>query len=151
MQRFHIKWKSFSHLHNTEETYAFLQERKFKGFKRIDNYIKQIWARENEILTSGRASREDLEAFAIENERVKEVSRAITGREGEEKEGGTNADLESFCSQIQESFKVVERILAQRDGPPNDNYNYHGVEYFCKWNSESAPLFLQLGSAARGR
>jgi len=76
-QRFHIKWKNFSHLHNTEETYAFLQERKFKGFKRIDNYIKLIWARENEILTSGRATREDLEAFAIENERVKEVSRLV--------------------------------------------------------------------------
>ena len=106
--RFHVKWKGYSHLHNTEETYAFLQERRFKGLKRIDNYIKLVWQRENDILRNGLASREDLEAFAIERERVKEV---------------------------QESFKVVERILAQRDGPPNENYNSHGVEYFCKWSN----------------
>ncbi|KAG6378136.1 chromodomain-helicase DNA-binding protein [Boletus reticuloceps] len=36
--RFHIKWKNFSHLHNTDETYEFLK--RFKGLKRVDNYIK---------------------------------------------------------------------------------------------------------------
>lgn len=27
-QRFHVKWKGYSHIHNTDETYQFL-----KGFK----------------------------------------------------------------------------------------------------------------------
>lgn len=74
MQRFHIKWKGFSHLHNTEETYEFLRKSSFKGFKRIDNYIKQVWQRERNIMQGAYTTREDLEAFAIEKERVREVS-----------------------------------------------------------------------------
>lgn len=72
-QRFVIKWKGFSHLHNTEETYEYLRASKYKGFKRVDNYIKSVWTIQNRILTSPSTTREDLEAFNIEKERINEV------------------------------------------------------------------------------
>lgn len=77
LQRFIIKWKGYSHLHNTEETYEFLRTSRFKGFKRVDNYIKSVWTIQNRILTSSATSREDLEAFNIEKERINEVRIAV--------------------------------------------------------------------------
>lgn len=54
------------------------------------------------------------------------------------RDGATLTRLDStlFPSQIQESFKVVERVLSQRDAPPTDEHPYHSVEYFCKWSSK---------------
>ncbi len=55
-QRFHIKWKGFSHLHNTDETYEFLK--RFKGVKRVDNYIKAYKSWQARLQAPG-LSRED--------------------------------------------------------------------------------------------
>ncbi|KAF8325229.1 SNF2 family N-terminal domain-containing protein [Cantharellus anzutake] len=84
--RFHIKWKNFSHLHNTDETYEFLK--RYKGMKRVDNYIKTVWAAERATLVRTDISREELEAFQIDKERRQEwlegckiVERAIDSRE----------------------------------------------------------------------
>jgi len=39
---FHIKIKiKVSHLHSTGETHEFLK--RYKGMKRVDNYIKSVW------------------------------------------------------------------------------------------------------------
>ena len=35
LQRFHIKWKNLSHLHNTDETHEFLK--RYMGTKHVDN------------------------------------------------------------------------------------------------------------------
>ncbi|KZO98784.1 hypothetical protein CALVIDRAFT_548825 [Calocera viscosa TUFC12733] len=93
--RFHIKWKNFSHLHNTEETYEFLK--RYKGLKRVDNFIKQVLQPYNSVLKHG--SREEVEAVQIDRVRKMEES---------------------------EGFKIVERILSERQGEDE-------VEYFCKW------------------
>lgn len=37
--------------------------------------------------------------------------------------------------QMLETYKVVERVLVQRDAPPTDAKPWHRVEYFCKWTS----------------
>ena len=97
-QRFHIKWKNFSHLHNTDEVYEFLK--RFKGLKRVDNYIKtyKVYL---ERLGATDLSREDYETLLLDKEREKEEL---------------------------ETFKTVERIIAQRDTDSQQ------VEYFCKWN-----------------
>ncbi|EMD37878.1 chromodomain-helicase DNA-binding protein [Gelatoporia subvermispora B] len=96
--RFHIKWKNFSHLHNTDETYEFLK--RFRGLKRVDNYIKAYRAYQD-LLNAPDLSREDYETLLLEKEREREEL---------------------------ETFKTVERIIAQRE---NDEGK---VEYFCKWN-----------------
>jgi chromodomain-helicase-DNA-binding protein 1 len=85
-KRFHIKWKNFSHLHNTDETYEFLK--RFKGLKRVDNYIKSYKLYKARLQTPGLTS-EDVEALMLDKEREKE-------------------DLESF--------RNVERIVAHREG-----------------------------------
>jgi chromodomain-helicase-DNA-binding protein 1 len=37
--------------------------------------------------------------------------------------------------QIFESYKVVERVLGQRDAAPDDSHPFHRVEYFVKWTN----------------
>ncbi|KAF5370613.1 hypothetical protein D9758_001914 [Tetrapyrgos nigripes] len=99
--RFHIKWKNFSHLHNTDETYEFLK--RFKGLKRVDNYIKSHKQWKARLNAPG-LSREDAEALMLEKEREKE-------------------DLEHY--------KIVERIIAHREAMDADGNP--SVEYYCKW------------------
>lgn len=45
----------------------------FKGMKRVDNYIKGPFARQQQMEKTKMLSREDYEAYAIERERLKEV------------------------------------------------------------------------------
>lgn len=102
--RFLIKWKGYSHLHNTQELYEFLK--RFKGFKRVENYIKQVWQNEQNMLGQAQTSREDIEALQIDKERQRELV---------------------------ENFKTVERIVAQRDNEPNKDVPYSHLAYLCKW------------------
>ncbi|KAG6833521.1 hypothetical protein H0H87_005172 [Tephrocybe sp. NHM501043] len=93
--RFHIKWKSFSHLHNTDETYEFLK--RFRGLKRVDNYIKAYKLWESRLNAPGLTS-EDREILLLDKERQKEdletfrtVERVIDQRENAE------GEVEYFC------------------------------------------------------
>ncbi|KIO30341.1 hypothetical protein M407DRAFT_20608, partial [Tulasnella calospora MUT 4182] len=95
--RFHIKWKNFSHLHNTDETYEFLK--RFKGVKRVDNYIKQVIGTEKMVFNNPSVTKEELETFNIERERrqdwlegCKIVERVVSIRERRDKQG-----IEYFC------------------------------------------------------
>lgn len=109
--RFHIKWKSFSHLHNTDETYEFLK--RFKGLKRVDNYIKAYNAYKARLKAPGLSS-EDYEAILLEKEREKE-------------EWETN--------------KVVERVIASRDSATVEGQSEYfckwtGLNYdHCTWET----------------
>lgn len=102
--RFIIKWKGYSHLHNTQELYDFLKP--IKGFKKVENYVKQIWTAQNALLTDPTVSKEELEAVEIEKERVRDTL---------------------------ESYKTVERIISQRDSPPSNEFPYKHVAFLCKW------------------
>ncbi|KAG5654408.1 hypothetical protein H0H81_003232 [Sphagnurus paluster] len=109
--RFHIKWKGFSHLHNTDETYEFLK--RFRGLKRVDNYIKgyKIW--QSRLAAPG-LTREDIEALHLDKEREKE-------------------DLETF--------RIVERILSHREAETGDmEYfcKWTGLNYeHCTWETQA--------------
>ncbi|KAG6903097.1 hypothetical protein C0995_006284 [Termitomyces sp. Mi166 len=108
--RFHIKWKSFSHLHNTDETYEFLK--RFRGLKRVDNYIKayKVWEAR---LNSPGLSREDREILLLDKEREKE-------------------DLETF--------RTVERVIDQRENESGEvEYfcKWCGLNYdHCTWETQ---------------
>lgn len=106
--RFVIKWKGYSHLHNTSELWTFLKG--CKGFKRVENYVRNIWTPANAILNDPRSSREDIEAFRVDEERHKEAL---------------------------ESYKVVDRIVAQRDNPPTKDRPFSHLAYLCKWKGLS--------------
>ncbi|KAG8683379.1 hypothetical protein FRC09_016115, partial [Ceratobasidium sp. 395] len=98
--RFHIKWKGFSHLHNTEEGYEFLK--RYKGLKRVDNYIKNVWARDAAFQVrraAGEVSPEEVEAYQLEKERIKEnleqcrsVERIVCARTRELEDGSPTTD-----------------------------------------------------------
>ena len=41
-KQFLIKWKGWSHLHNTWESKDTLQQQNVKGMKKLDNFIKRM-------------------------------------------------------------------------------------------------------------
>ncbi|KAI9463589.1 SNF2 family N-terminal domain-containing protein [Lactarius psammicola] len=105
--RFHIKWKGFSHLRNTDETYEFLK--RYKGLKRVDNYIKAFKAYQARLAASGLTS-EERETLLLDKEREKQ-------------------DLELY--------KTVERVVSHRDGSKGEiEYfcKWNGLNYeHCTW------------------
>ena len=109
-QRFHIKWKNFSHLHNTDETYEFLK--RFKGLKRVDNYIRAYKQYEVRLTAPGLTS-EERETLLLDKEREKEEL---------------------------ETYKTVERIVAQReaaDGSVEYFCKWTGLNYeHCTWEAQ---------------
>ncbi|KAL4402912.1 ATP-dependent DNA helicase Hrp3 [Malassezia pachydermatis] len=102
--RFVIKWRGYSHLHDTHELYDFLQ--RFPGFKRVTNYIKSVWQPMHAIATDPEATREDLETLQIQRERQRELL---------------------------ETYRTVERVIAQRDSPATKEVPYTHTEYLCKF------------------
>lgn len=102
--RFVIKWKGYSHLHNTSELYDFLKT--CKGFKRVENYIRNLWTPTQAMLKDPNTTREDAEAIQVDQERIKEAF---------------------------ESYKVVERIISQRDNEPTKDRPFSHLAYLCKW------------------
>lgn len=127
IQRFHIKWKNFSHLHNTDEVYEFLK--RFKGLKRVDNYIK-AYKIDQERLKNPRLSREDLETILLRRERDKEEL---------------------------EMHKTVERVIAQRDNEQavvEYFCKWNGLNYeHCTWElqDEIRPIAKEQIDAFRKR
>lgn len=93
--RFLVKWQGYSHIHNTWETYEYLK--RFKGFKRVENYIKGVWLARQRILNDPATSREDLEALEIDKERMSEQL---------------------------DGYKIVERIIAERNAPANHDIDH---------------------------
>lgn len=98
-QRFHIKWKGYSHLHNTDELYEFLKQ--YKGIKRVDNYIKNQLAMLREI---NMGDLEEEESYKIQRERQKEalerlkvVERIIAHRTRSDELDNTKVIPEYFC------------------------------------------------------
>ncbi|KAH7888521.1 SNF2 family N-terminal domain-containing protein [Phlebopus sp. FC_14] len=109
--RFHIKWKNFSHLHNTDETYEFLK--RFKGLKRVDNYIKAYKVYQARLNAPG-LSTEDAEALLLDKEREKEEL---------------------------ETYKIVERIVSHRESADNNTEyfcKWTGLNYeHCTWEDQT--------------
>ena len=126
-QRFHIKWKGFSYLRNTDETYEFLK--RYKGLKRVDNYIKAYKAYQARLAASGLTS-EERETLLLDKEREKQ-------------------DLELY--------KTVERIVSQRDGIKGEiEYfcKWNGLNYeHCTWEplEEIRPIAREQLEAYRQR
>ncbi|GAA6063751.1 hypothetical protein JCM10212_005709 [Sporobolomyces blumeae] len=101
---FLIKWQNYSHIHDTWEAYEYLK--RFKGFKRVENYIKKVFWPQQYALNDPSMSREDLEGIHLEKERQAEQL---------------------------EAYKQVERIISEREAEANKDVDHDHVEYLCKW------------------
>ncbi|UZJ54627.1 hypothetical protein CBS101457_003947 [Exobasidium rhododendri] len=102
--RFIIKWKGYSHLHDTHEFYDFLKP--FKGFKRVENYIKQVWTPQQAFLKDPSVSKEDVEAMEIEKERLRDAL---------------------------DSYMTVERIISQKNHAATKEIPHQHIAYLTKW------------------
>ncbi|KAK6463186.1 transcriptional regulator [Scheffersomyces coipomensis] len=99
---FKIKWSDASHLHNTWEKWSILKD--FKGFRKVENYIKQFILSDQEIRNDPLTTREDIEAMDIERERKRD-------------------EQEEYCQ--------VERIV-ESERIETDN-GESKLQYFVKW------------------
>ncbi|QSL66315.1 hypothetical protein MERGE_000693 [Pneumocystis wakefieldiae] len=98
-----VKWKNRSHLHDSWETYDNLK--KFQGWKKVDNYIKQYIDLDKQI-TENPTIAEYFEVMDIENERRK------------------NLLVE---------YQTVDRIVSSRIVKSCESDEHPHTEYFCKW------------------
>ncbi|CUM63072.1 uncharacterized protein PRCAT00000637001 [Priceomyces carsonii] len=98
---FKIKWTNASHLHNTWEMWSNLKN--VKGFRKVENYIKQFINADQEIRNDPLTTKEDIEAMAIERERRRDE---------------------------QEEYTQVERIV---DSDRVEVDGQSQLQYFCKW------------------
>lgn len=122
---FLIKWQNNSHLHNTWETYE--SAAKYKGVRRLDNYIKLQVVLDHKIRTDPLTTREDIEAMDLDREQQREL----------------NAE-----------YKTVERIVLSDRFP--DSEGVVTLHYFIKWRRlyydqctwEDASLIAEIAPAA---
>jgi chromodomain-helicase-DNA-binding protein 1 len=127
LQRYHIKWKGFSYLRNTDETYEFLK--RYKGLKRVDNYIKAYKTYQARLAAPGLTS-EERETLLLDKEREKQ-------------------DLELY--------KTVERVVSHRDSIKGEiEYfcKWNGLNYeHCTWEpmEEIRPIAREQLDAYRQR
>jgi len=115
-KQFLIKWKSWSHIHNTWEVEASLRDQKVNGLKKLDNFIK----RNDEIRNwKAHASPEDSEYYDCQQEMLQDLT---------------------------ESHKKVERVLAHKkesNGGSDFLCKWNGLPYAdCTW--EDGDLISKL-------
>lgn len=94
---FKVKWTGLSHLHNTWELYQTLKE--YKGYRRVDNYIKQYILLDQEIRNDPMTTKEDIEAMDIERERKRDEQDEFT--HVERIVDSDRVELEDGSSQLQ--------------------------------------------------
>lgn len=104
-----IKWKNWSHLHDTWETYQ--HSRSFKGFRKVDNYIKTHVYEELDIRRHPDTTQEDIEQLNINTERRRD-------------------DIQAW--------RTVDRVIAMKGNPPDCEYfvKWKRLHYDdCTWES----------------
>ncbi|OLL25270.1 Chromodomain helicase hrp3, partial [Neolecta irregularis DAH-3] len=102
---FYVKWQASSHLHNTWESYTILSA--FRGFKRIENYIRNVIFLDKQLRENPTTTREDIEGMDLDRERRRENH---------------------------EEWKKVERIVASRIIDECLHTPDRHTEYLVKWN-----------------
>ncbi|QBM89848.1 chromodomain-helicase-DNA-binding protein 1 [Metschnikowia aff. pulcherrima] len=94
---FKIKWTDKLHLHNSWEPYHALKDA--KGFRKVDNYIKQFILLDQEIRNDPMTTKEDIEAMDIERERKRDEQDEYT--HAERIVDSDRVELEDGTSQLQ--------------------------------------------------
>ncbi|KAI9246306.1 SNF2 family N-terminal domain-containing protein [Helicostylum pulchrum] len=105
-----IKWKSWSHLHDTWDTFDYL--RSFKGFRKLENYIRNRIIEEQYFRQHSETTKEEIEQQDI--------------------------NLSRRRDEIND-WRTVERVISRRGSPPNIEYfvKWKRLHYDeCTWEEE---------------
>ncbi|KAJ8029454.1 Chromodomain-helicase-DNA-binding protein 2 [Holothuria leucospilota] len=98
-----IKWKNWSHLHNTWESVDSIKEQKARGFKKLENFIQ----REDEVQRwKQTATPEDVEYYECQHE---------------------------MTMQLFSQYQLVERVIAHTNQKQPGDVQSGYPDYLCKW------------------
>lgn len=106
---FLIKWKNWSHLHDTWDVFSYLKN--FKGFRKVENYIRSYVYEDMLFRNHPETTKEEIEQQDINLSRRREEI---------------------------ENWKTVERVIAMKGNPPDCEYfvKWKGLHYNeCTWES----------------
>lgn len=112
---FLIKWKAWSHLHDTWDTYEYLKS--FKGFRKVENYVKSYVYDDIYFRKNPETTQEEIEQQEIDLARRREEI---------------------------EAWRTVDRVIGMRGGPENREYfvKWKQLHYDeCTW--EQADLISE--------
>ncbi|OQR70391.1 chromodomain-helicase-DNA-binding protein 1-like [Tropilaelaps mercedesae] len=123
-QQFLIKWKNWSHLHNTWETMETLQNQGVKGLKRVENFLKK----EEELQAwKDNATPEEIEYFDCQQEMSEELYTRHQLVERIICELPSRAHHPDPVTEYHNSLQRLSQGRKARDGAPGD------FDYYCKW------------------
>ncbi|KAI8499320.1 transcriptional regulator, partial [Branchiostoma belcheri] len=114
-----IKWKDWSHLHNTWESEATLAEQKVKGMKKLENYMKK----KNDLQQwKDQASPEDLEYLECQKDQASPEDLEYLECQ---KDQASPEDLEYLeCQKDQASPEDLEYLECQKDQASPEDLEY---------------------------
>uniref|UniRef100_A0A673HFJ7 Chromodomain-helicase-DNA-binding protein 1-like n=1 Tax=Sinocyclocheilus rhinocerous TaxID=307959 RepID=A0A673HFJ7_9TELE len=137
-----MKWKNWSHIHNTWETEETLKQQNVKGMKKLDNFKKKDQEKKKWLKA---ASPEDVEYFNCQQAWSLPLSVSLEAERNVKTHSAWEKRLEMYVKVLSCSLTATGAVTTvyavEADGDPNANFDPSRqpgeVQYLMKWKNWS--------------